>query len=293
MESVRLLWVDLCSQPSRHELFELVPATYEAIRIHRFEDVYGAVENFLPAFACIEFDYPDNARLQIVPLLKRDFPALPLIMFTEYHSERLAVWAFRSGVWDYRVKPVDADTLIRSIEIVARIGKLQLLDTVRGRWLPPDLIAPAGHLQRPAATSLKTGAAVAHIAGHFDEPLGRGVLARLCHLSPSEFSRDFRREQGTTYSRFLMAFRIAKAREFLAEPHSTIAQTAYATGFNDAAYFSRVFRRLVGITASDYQQRLRPLVVPAGKPRWATQNSPAVAQNSASRAHGSRCTLVP
>lgn len=257
MSAVQLLWIDLCSQSPVHGLFPLVPIKHNAIRVDRLENVAGAIRQFHPQLACIDFDYPDKTRLHAVPMLKRTFPELPLLMFTDYHSEALAVWAFRSGVRDYRVKPVSRQTLARSIEMLLANARSTGQGRPREPWLPADLIEAAGHLQKPPTTSRETGVAVAYIAQHFDQDLKRGALASLCHVSPSKFSRAFRREQDTTFEHFLLEYRIAKARDFLAEPHMTISQAAYSAGFNDASYFSRVFRQLTGVTASEYQRRVR------------------------------------
>ncbi|MEO5811896.1 MAG: DNA-binding response regulator [Rhodanobacter sp.] len=257
MSAVRLLWIDLCSQSPVDGLFQFVPSRHEALRVDRFETVAGAINQHHPECVSIEFDYPDQARLEVVTMLRRMAPEVPLLMFTEYHSEALAVWAFRSGVWDYRVKPISDEILARSIDMLfATVGS-------RGRHgrpgtgLPADLIEPAGHLQRPPSLSRKTGIAVAYIARYFDQDLKRGALADLCHVSPSEFSHAFKREQGITFEHFLLEYRVAKARDFLAEPHMAISQVAYSAGFSDASYFSRVFRRLTGVTASEYQRRVR------------------------------------
>lgn len=257
MSDIRLLWIDLCSQSPDDGLFQFVPGQYEAARVDRFENIPAAIEHIDPQVACIEFDYPDVTRLQAIPTFEHMFPALPLLMFTEYHSEALAVWAFRSGVCDYRVKPISRRILERSIEMLLANVKTQRQNWRPGPWLPADLIEPAGHLQRAPSSAPKTGIAVAYIARHFDQSLRRGALADLCHLSPSEFSRAFTREHGTTFEHFLLEYRVAKARDFLAEPQMTISQAAYAAGFSDASYFSRVFRQLAGVTASQYQQWVR------------------------------------
>lgn len=257
MGAVRLLWVDLCSQQLAHGLFQLVPARHDTTRIDRLGSIVDAVRQLRPHLACIEFDYPDNGRLQAVPILTGRFPELPLLMFTEYHSEALAVWAFRSGVCDYRVKPISRSTLARTIEMLFAHTGPRPQDRSPGPWLPSDLIEPAGHLQRPPSTSHRTGAAVAYIARHFEQDLRRDALADLTHVSPSEFSRVFTREQGATFKHFLLEYRIAKARDYLAEAHMTISQVAYAVGFTDVSYFSRVFRQLAGVTASEYQRRVR------------------------------------
>ena len=257
MATARLLWIDLCWQSSVRGLVRFVPAECEVARVDRVDSVVATVRQFRPQLACIEFDYPDQSRLQAVPALTQSFPALPLLMFTEHHSEALAVWAFRSGVHDYRVKPISQLTLARSIEVLLAGIATRAGHRPVGPCMPEDLIETAGHLQRPPATSRRTGMAVAHIARHFDQDLRRDALAALCHLSPSEFSRAFRREQGTTFEHFLLEYRIAMARDLLARPQMTISRAAYSTGFGDTSYFSRVFRRLVGVTASEYQRQVR------------------------------------
>lgn len=255
MGAIRILWIDLCRQPATGELVQLVPAHHEVRRIDGSASALDAVRDFRPEFACIEFDYPDRTQLRTLTSLRRVFAGLPLLMFTEYHSEALAVWAFRSGVWDYRVKPLDARTFTRSIEALVEVVPSRSTGRTGRGSLPPDLVEPAGHLQRPPSTARKSGVAVAYIAGHFDQGVKRDMLARLCHLSPSEFSRVFRREQGMTFEHFLLEYRIAQSRELLVEPDATIAQVAYACGFRDPSYFSRTFHRLVGVTASDYRRR--------------------------------------
>ncbi|HOV19810.1 MAG TPA: hypothetical protein PLK10_10300, partial [Ottowia sp.] len=110
-QPARAVWIDLRCQPDARSLWLDAASQGDWVRLTRLADLGGAVARQRAQFACIEFDYPDRTRLAAVPLLRREFPALPLLMFTEYHTEALAIWAFRCRVWDYRVKPVSADTL--------------------------------------------------------------------------------------------------------------------------------------------------------------------------------------
>jgi AraC-like DNA-binding protein len=232
----------------------LVPLQHQVSRIDRHHSPIEAVKRFRPDFVCAEFDYPDKTCLRAVEAVCRTFPELPMFVLTEHHSEALAVWALRIRVWDYRVKPVDSDTFTRCIGVLADATQPGSAGSKSWRRLPPDLVERAGHLRRPPTTTRRTSMAVGYIANYFAQDLSRRKLADLCHLSVSEFSRAFRREQGTTFEDFLLAHRIAQARELLAERHSTIGAVAYAVGFNDPAYFSRAFRKLVGVTASEYRR---------------------------------------
>lgn len=261
MRAVRILWVDLCVQPPSHNPYRLVPAHHLVSRIDRTLCPIEAVNRFRPAFAYVEFDYPDKACLRVVEALRHTFSELPVLVLTEYHSEALAVWAFRMGVWDYRVKPVDANTFRRSIEVLVELTGPGAVNFAPCRRLPPDLIEPAGHLRQLPTKTRRTALVVGYIASHLDQDLTRRALANLCHLSVSELSRAFRREQGTTFECFVLEHRIAQARELLAEGNATVGQVAYAVGFHDPTYFSRAFRKLVGMTASEYQRRASALDV--------------------------------
>jgi len=255
MSMPRAVWVDLRCLPQRPGLSADAQPYCSASRITQMTEVVPAIAAQRPHFVAIEYDYPDRARLAAVPVVRRAYPALPVLMFTEYHTEALAVWAFRCRVWDYRVLPVTSDMLARLIEVLMRVTADPL---ARDGWLatelPADLRAPAGHLRKPLAAAPRTAAAVAWISEHFADPCPLKVVAGLCHLSESEFSRAFHREHGLSFGRFLMQYRVARARDLLGEPGATVSQVAYAVGFNDLSYFGRVFRRYVGVPATQYQR---------------------------------------
>ncbi|MEO7072208.1 MAG: helix-turn-helix domain-containing protein [Rhodanobacter sp.] len=257
MVAARVLWLDYCCASQRQGLFQVAHACSDAHRITWPAQVLSTVHAFAPNAVCIEYDYPDQARLRAIPLVRRAYPALPVLMLTEYHSEALAVWAYRHRVWDYRVKPITDDVLSRLLQ--------KLLDfachTSPHGWLagelPSDLIAPSGHLRKPLVAAPRTASATAFVSEHYGEVIRLETMARLCHLSESEFSRVFHHEHDVSFRRFLLNYRIAMARDFLAEPDVSVSQVAYAVGFNDLSHFGRTFRRLVGEPATCYRQRVR------------------------------------
>lgn len=254
----RVLWIDLCFHPPQRGLHEAAARAHRVLRIDQTAELARAIERFAPEVACVEFDYPDAHRLRSVTQLRRLLPPLPILMLTEHHSEALALWTFRTGVWDYRVKPIEHAVLLRCIAAAVQLARQHPNHCCAS--LPADLIEPAGHLVRPPTAAPRTSAALAWLFRHYNQPLRRDTLAALCHLSPAEFSRTFRRENGVTAESYLRDYRIAKARDLLTDPGIGIAATAYAVGFNDPSYFCRVFRRQVGVTARTYRQQvmLRP-----------------------------------
>ncbi len=257
MSNQRAVWMDLRCLSQQRGLWLDAQPHCDVQRITQLAEVSSSIAAQRPHFLAIEYDYPDRARLAAVPLVRRGFPALPVLMFTEYHTEALAVWAFRCRVWDYRVMPVTAATLVRLIEVVmSAVADPASCHGWLATALPVDLRAPAGHLCKPLTAAPRTATAVAWVSAHYAEPCPIKVVAELCHLSESEFSRAFHREHGLSFCSYLLQYRVARARDFLGEPGAQVSQVAYAVGFNDLSYFGRVFRRFVGLPATQYQ-RLR------------------------------------
>ncbi|MCW5547754.1 MAG: AraC family transcriptional regulator [Opitutaceae bacterium] len=68
--------------------------------------------------------------------------------------------------------------------------------------------------------------------------------ARRAGLSPAAFSRYFRKKMGRTFEAFVNEVRVGRiCRALIEEPEHTVAQIAYAAGYNNLANFNRQFRR--------------------------------------------------
>jgi AraC-like DNA-binding protein len=251
MKMPTVLWIDLRTSASESALEGLRGSGY---RFHRHADCGGIAEKILQvgALALIfEYDFPSPIGLRALQLTKRAFPSLPLFMVTEEHSEDLAVWAFRSGVRDFLVKPVGAR------EVASRLADLPEPPRVENRRprtniLPKHPIPAAARYAAPAPPKT-TLPAYRYIEAHLHEKITLDAMAELCAMSPFQFSRAFKREHGVNFKEFLTGRRIARAQELLSNPNAAVVDIAYAVGFTDPPYFARVFRRLVGLAPSAFR----------------------------------------
>ncbi|MCX6992782.1 MAG: arabinose operon transcriptional regulator AraC [Kiritimatiellaeota bacterium] len=79
-------------------------------------------------------------------------------------------------------------------------------------------------------------------------------LGRVCSLSPSRLSHLFKRQMGETPMQYLEQRRIERAKDLLQMTSKTVAQVAYAIGFENPFYFSRVFKRRTGKSPRQIRQ---------------------------------------
>lgn len=78
-------------------------------------------------------------------------------------------------------------------------------------------------------------------------------LCKLVFMSHSQLHRKLDALTGCSPNKFIRMIRLAKAKEMLREPKNTISTIAYECGFNDPAYFSRVFKQEHGETPQEWR----------------------------------------
>ena len=79
-------------------------------------------------------------------------------------------------------------------------------------------------------------------------------LAREACLSPYHFSRLFHEATGRPPHRYLSERRVQEAQRMLRSKGSSITEIALDTGFGSQANFARTFRKIAGVTPSQYRE---------------------------------------
>ena len=90
---------------------------------------------------------------------------------------------------------------------------------------------------------------------HYPKKLTLSEIAASIGLCPEECERFFKRMTDMTIFQYLLEYRIAKSREFLADPSLTIAEIAQNTGFSSQSYFTSCFKKIVGCTPNKYRKQ--------------------------------------
>ncbi len=98
-------------------------------------------------------------------------------------------------------------------------------------------------------------AVVAHVLTHYADPLAVPQLARLVHLSLSQFDRKFKRLFQMSPQQFILRVRVNAACQDLTRTDLSITQIAQRAGFYDQSYFTKQFRKLMGHTPTGYRRK--------------------------------------
>ncbi|MCF6334295.1 MAG: helix-turn-helix domain-containing protein, partial [Spirochaetales bacterium] len=98
-------------------------------------------------------------------------------------------------------------------------------------------------------------AALAYIRENYQKPLQLSLVADEYGITGSYLSRLFKEHLGTNFIDYLNQLRLKKAITLLESKKYPIKEIAYIVGYQDPNYFSRIFRRHMGISPSDLEKR--------------------------------------
>jgi AraC family transcriptional regulator len=190
----------------------------------------------LPRVACFYFD-PAVLASRSEPIAAATSLA-PRLLF-----EDAALWesalkfkgAFEAGKCDNRLY-VEALAVILAHE-VTRLNSATPEPPLRGGL--------AGWQQRNVT---------AYIEEHLADQIQLSTLAGIARLSPYHFCRAFKRSVGLPPHRYHATRRIERAKGMLAKGSASVTEVGFALGFAQTSSFTAAFRRVTGITPTEYQR---------------------------------------
>lgn len=97
----------------------------------------------------------------------------------------------------------------------------------------------------------------AWLAANYDAPQPVARMVELSGLTERTFNRRFRAATGYAPVEYLQALRVEEAKQLFESTDATVAAVAHRVGYEDVAFFRRLFKRRTGVAPSGYRQRYR------------------------------------
>lgn len=95
----------------------------------------------------------------------------------------------------------------------------------------------------------------AYIREHLSERIMLDEVAAQVYLSKSYFCRIIKSELGCTFTEYVNRLRIERSKVLLRNSGMSIAEISLTVGFDDQSYFTRIFKRLTGISPGKYREQ--------------------------------------
>lgn len=212
------------------------------------EDALVIAEQTRPQLIISDIRMPRMDGLKLAEEILKRYPEVKIIFLTAHDEFTYAQQAVKLGVSDYLLKPFDDGELEASVQ--------------RLLHLHPNMPAELNELEEKLVPIKLEGCigsryitmALQYIeANYSDRQFSVGKVADSIGLSEGHLSRLFKSETGLSINNYLTRYRMRKAMDQLKDMQVKVYEVADRVGYTDIAYFSNTFKKLTGISPSDYQ----------------------------------------
>jgi two-component system response regulator YesN len=225
-------------------------------------DGIGALEMLRrekPDLLFTDIQMPGADGLAVIAAVRSEFPDMQVTILSGYPNFAYAQRAISLGVVRYVLKPSRFAELEDALKTMTE--NLDALARERAAGVPPaagDAAAVAEDAPAPGSGAEKAQNfivhnAIAYIRAHYAEKLTLLDVADHVYVSQWHLSKLIARYTEQSFSDLLNGVRIEKARELLADPALRIWEVSEQVGFSDVTHFSRIFKKLVGMSANEYR----------------------------------------
>lgn len=107
-------------------------------------------------------------------------------------------------------------------------------------------------VQNKGASAIKV--LQSYIEANFNQEITLKDLSDQVYLNPKYICELFKKEIGMNFNDFLTQKRIEKAKLYLMNPCNRISEISAMVGYNDNKYFSRLFKKIVGVNPSQFRK---------------------------------------
>lgn len=196
--------------------------------------------------------------MSVIRNIKVSTPSLPIICISRKNTGNFVVRAFRAGVRDFFKKPVEVDSLKKSIKNIfaAKSGSRECRNNVMvaaGRFGEVNRGITLRRLpKKEFPVSIRE--VLNYIDSNYNAHISLEFLAGKASLSLYHFSRKFKKHVGVSYSEYLGNLRIQKAKEYLEDTRMSITEIGSMVGYNDLSNFERSFKKYTGQNPSSFRK---------------------------------------
>ena len=213
------------------------------------EEGLEVIRRYHPDLVITDIKMPKLDGIEMLRQLRAEGNDAYAIFLTAYSDFDYAQAAVRLGAVDYLLKP------FQDGELEAVIRRVQRREAENQRGYEPKVcvLNIQDYVKDKSKYAME---AMRYIAEHYNDPeISVGAVASSLGVSEGHLSHVFKKETSYTISSYITSYRIHMAMELLRDCRSRVYEVAEQVGYRDITYFSTTFKKLVGVTPSEYQKQ--------------------------------------
>lgn len=216
------------------------------------EEGLEAARRYRPDLIICDIRMPKMDGIEMLTRLREEGNEAHVIFLTAYSDFSYAQSAIRLSASDYLLKPFEDGELEKTVLAIKNKmeAKKQEGDTAHEQ----DVLSHSSI--RKGEKSKYVTEALNYIKEHYGEyDISVRKIAESLGLSEGHLSHIFKKETDYTINAYITRYRIRSAMKLLQNCRYKVYEVAEMVGYKDITYFSTIFKKIAGVTPSEYQDR--------------------------------------
>lgn len=196
---------------------------------------------FKPDVVFTDIRMPGLTGLELLQAIPEVSPESGVVLISGYAEFAYAKEAVKHHAFDYLLKPIKEEELKRVMEsLLEKRGEI-----------------PEKEEEESSPTYDKMiDNVVSEIREHYTEDISLTSLATKYNVSMGRLSEMIKERLQVNFSDYIASLRIQRAKELLRDDSISIQEIAEIVGYNDYFYFTKVFKKVEGISPSKYRKEI-------------------------------------
>lgn len=224
-----------------------------AMEIFRSTDIHIVI---------LDIEMPVLNGVQTAGLMRKEKNGFCIIFLTAYDKFEYARKAIAVRAMEYLLKPYSERELVGVVEEAIRLSL-----NYNKNEVPTDELSLMGEEVLPMEQELSeedvspsrlnvlVSMIEEYIRKHYMNDISMQDAARSINYSEAYFCKMFKQQFGQNFTAYLAEYRIEEAKKMLSQPNVSVKEVGTRVGYPDSNYFARVFRRMNGVSPSEYRMQ--------------------------------------
>lgn len=197
-----------------------------------------------PSLLVTDIRMPVMDGLELIRQAREILPDMDTIIISGYSEFEYAQTAIHLQVREYLLKPVDKKKLEDALLSLQREYAIKIQD------LEKFFSSSASRTPFQTTEVLKD-----YLTENFSKQINLNLIAENLNYSPTHLSRLFQQYYKISPSKYLIKIRMERAKQYMdTQPDMTVHMVGEAVGYPDPGYFSRIFKKYVGVSPQKYRE---------------------------------------
>jgi YesN/AraC family two-component response regulator len=238
-----------------HDFYRTLSFGDKRVETYSFTNLCDCMKDCKADIILLDCNFELEVGLTTLKNIKAVWPAVPVILLADISFEELVLKAFKAGARDFFKKPVNVPELqdtVMGLLKMKRKSKETRFPFMEKKGADPKKLFRI----KTSTQSINLSKAIRFIEDNLAEGFDLDGVAHEANTSRYHFCRFFKKRVGISPMRFVTYMRVEKAKKILGKAGLSISEVASDSGFNDTSSFIKQFKKITGITPTNYRKSI-------------------------------------